>query len=402
MFLLEILSLAYDSITGNKLRAGLTILGMIIGVSAVVLLVSIGNGAKKYINSEFEGLGSNIILVQPGKTDSKGTLGPPISSSKGKLTLSDVDALLKYGFNLSHVSGIMFATGTVKYGEHTNNIHLLGTNEQFDEIFNIRIEWGNYITKEEDETGRRVVVLGHQIVKNLFGAENPLGKLVKVSDSEHRVIGTIKHTGDKLGFNVDEIAFIPNKSAMRLFNSNKLFGIRAQARTRGLMNEAVKEITSILKERHNGEEDFTIITQTTMIQTMDTIMGMLTYVLFGIAMISMIVGGIGIMNIMLVSVTERTREIGIRRAVGAKRSHILHQFLAEAIALSLAGGLIGILISLIITYGIYGFFPKFDMRPPLWILAPSFLLSLFTGIIFGVWPARKASRIETIDALRYE
>lgn len=391
-----------EAIVENKLRSALTMLGMIIGVMAVILLVSVGTGAKRYITSEFESLGTNVILVQPGKTDKKNTMGPPVASSKGKLNLADVDALQKNAQSLAAVSGVMFGAGVVKNEISTNNINILGANDQFDRIFNFAIKEGTYFSKEDEESGRRVVLLGYTIRENLFGTGTALGKLVKVNESEHRVIGIIKPTGDKLGFNIDDMVIIPTKSALRLFNTDKLFGIRASAKSKSGMNDAVSEITAILKDRHNGEEDFTIVTQVTMLESMNTILNMLTYALGAIAFISMLVGGIGIMNIMLVSVTERTREIGIRRAVGARRSDILKQFMTEAVVISVTGGLLGILLSLAITYILYFFISGFDMRPPFWIIPPAFLLSLLTGVIFGVWPARKASHILTIDALRYE
>lgn len=402
MIFKKILSNSAEAIIENKLRSALTMLGMIIGVMAVILLVSVGTGAKRYITSEFESLGTNIILMQPGKTDKKGGMDMPVTSSRGKLTLGDVEALQKNVPSLSAVSGVMFGAGIIKNENATNNINILGANDQFNRIFNMSIAEGSFFSKEDEESGRRVVVLGHTIKQNLFGSTNALGKLIKVNDSEHRVIGIIKPTGDKLGFNVDDIAFIPTKSALRLFNTTALFGIRASAKSRSSLDDAIKDMTNILKERHNGEEDFTTITQVTMLESMNTILNMLTYALAAIAFISMLVGGIGIMNIMLVSVTERTREIGIRRAVGARRGDILKQFMIEAIVISVSGGLVGILISLLITNLLYFFFPGFDMRPPFWIIPPSFFLSFFTGIIFGVWPARKAAHIQTIDALRYE
>lgn len=402
MMIKKIFLNALEAIVDNKLRSSLTMLGMVIGVSAVILLVSVGTGAKRYITNEFESLGTNIIIIQPGKTDKKTSMGPPVSSSKGKLNLQDVEALLKTASNLSHVSGIMFGACTVKNENATVNVNLIGANEQFNQIFNMTLKEGVYLSKDEEDAGRRVVILGYNVNKRLFGSINALGKLVKVNDSEHRVIGILKETGDKLGFNVDEMIFIPTKSALRLFNTDKLFGIRASSKTRLGMDDAVKELTQILKDRHSGEEDFTVITQVTMLESMGTILNMLTYALAAIAFISMMVGGIGIMNIMLVSVTERTREIGIRRAVGARQSDILTQFLVEAIVISVSSGSLGIFLSLFITYTISFIFPVFDMRPPFWILPPAFLLSLLTGVIFGVWPARKASRIQTIDALRYE
>lgn len=401
MPLREVFILALEALLANKLRAALTMLGMIIGVGAVVLLVSIGNGAKNYITQEFEGLGTNLIIIQPGRTDKKMSFGPPIGSSKEKLTLGDVDALEKQNTNLEAVTGILFGAGTVKTAERSNNIHIIGTNEKLIQIFNLKIAYGQFITQEE-EFGRRVVVLGYNVAKNIFGDENPLGKLVKINNSEHRVIGVGKKTGSSLGFNFDDIVFIPTKAAMKIFNEDKLFGIRAKAKSKISMDDAVAELTEILKQRHNGEEDFTVITQHSMLETMNTILEMLTYVLAGIAMISMLVGGIGIMNIMLVSVTERTREIGIRRAVGARQVDILWQFLTEALMLSLLGGGIGLGGSVSLTYLIYGFLPKFDMRAPIWIIVPAFLMSSLTGILFGVWPALKASKLETMDALRFE
>lgn len=398
----EILLLAYEALMSNKLRAGLTMLGMIIGVGAVVLLVSIGNGAKNYITSEFEGLGSNLIMIQPGKTDSKGTMGPPMGNSKKKLSLADLEALERQSFNLDAITGLMFGTAAVTRTEATSNVTLLGVNDQFIKIFNIKVGLGQFISREEDDSARRVAVLGNKTALNLFGDEAPIGQWVKINQSEHRVIGVLAASGQTLGFNMDDMVMIPTRTAMRLLNDDKLFGLRAKAKSKVGIDDAVDEIKAILKKRQNGEENFTVTTQLSMLQSMNTILGMLTFVLGGIAMISMIVGGIGIMNIMLVSVTERTREIGIRRAVGARRVDVLKQFLFEAITLSMIGGTLGLGGSTLLTYAVYWFVPSFDMRAPIWVLAPAFLMSLLTGVIFGVFPARKASRIETIEALRYE
>ncbi|MBS1985782.1 MAG: ABC transporter permease [Bdellovibrionales bacterium] len=398
----EIFRLALEALLANKLRSGLTMLGLIIGVGAVVLLVSIGNGAKNYVTGQFEGLGTNLILIQPGRTDRKSAMGTPIGNVKKKMTLGDVEALQRKAFNLDAVTGILLGNGSVDYQGNKNNVQVLGTNEQFVNIFNIHVATGSFYTREDEDSGRRIVTLGHNVAKNLFGDDSAVGKLVKINSSEFRVVGVFEKVGDKVGLNMDEFAFIPTKSALRLFNEDKLFGIRAKARTKVGIQDALDEISTILKERRNGEEDFTLVTQESMLKTMNTILGMLTYVLGGIAMISMIVGGIGIMNIMLVSVTERTREIGIRRAVGARRSDIMRQFLAEAVALAIIGGLIGLTTSVGFTYLVSAFAKGFDMRAPGWILAPSFILSSITGIVFGVWPARKAARIETIEALRFE
>lgn len=398
----EIFRLAIEALIANKLRSALTMLGLIIGVGAVVLLVSIGNGAKLYVTGQFEGLGTNLIMVQPGRTDQKRAFGPPIGGMKKKMTLADVEALERRAFNLEAVAGVTIGNGTVEYLDRTSNINILGTSDAFVRIFNVHVGEGIFFSREDSEVGRRVVVLGLNVAHNLFGDEESVGKLVKINDSDYRVVGVLARAGDKLGFNMDEYIFIPVKASHRLFNDDKLFGIRAKARSKISIADASNEIKEILRERRGGEEDFTLVTQESMLGTMNTILGMLTYVLGAIAMISMIVGGIGIMNIMLVSVTERTREIGIRRAVGARRSDVLKQFLAEAVAMSVTGGVIGLAGSVGFTYLVTAIAGNFNMRAPTWILAPAFLMSLLTGVVFGVWPAKKASQIETIEALRFE
>ena len=398
----EIFRLALESLRANAFRTALTMLGMLIGVMAVVLLVSLGNGAKKYVTNEFEGLGTNLIIVQPGKTDKKTTFGPPIGAAQRKMTLADVNALEKKSFNLEAVTGLVFGTTQVRYEDNIVNVSVFGSNDALIRILNLQVGTGGFFSREEDDYGRRVVVLGQEVARDLFGDASPLGRQVKLNQREFRVIGVMKATGSKLGLNFDQFVFIPTTAALRTFNDDKLFGIRAKARSRAGVADAVEEIRGILTERREGEEDFTIATQAEMMQTMDTILSMLTYVLAGIALISMLVGGIGIMNIMLVSVSERTAEIGIRRAVGARRSDILKQFLVEAGTLSLLGGAAGVALSLGVTYGARIFFPDFDMRPPFWILPPAFMLSFLVGVVFGVWPALRASRIETLDALRHE
>ena len=402
MSLRESLRLSFESLLGNRFRAGLTMLGMIIGVAAVVLLVSIGNGAKQYILTEFEGMGTNLIILQPGKTDRKGTFGPPMGSSQRKMTIGDVEAIEKRAFNIEAVTGVVFGTATVKYEETTSNVNLFGSNDLFTTIINLKVGKGQWYTREEDDYGRRVVLLGYEVAQNLFGNEEPIGRSVRINQGEFKVIGVMAPTGNKLGMNFDQFVFVPTHAALRLFNDDKLFGIRAKARSRAGVDDAVEEIREILIERRNGEEDFTLITQGALLGSMTTILNMLTYVLGAIAAISMLVGGIGIMNIMLVTVAERTAEIGVRRAVGARRRDIMKQFLAEAVTLSMLGGMLGLISAVTLTQIAFWFLPSFDLRAPVWIMIPAFIVSMIVGIIFGVWPARKAAYIETLDALRYE
>ncbi len=398
----EILRLSMESLVAQKLRTVLTVLGMVIGVGAVVLLVSLGQGAKNYVMEEFEGLGSNLIVIQPGKSDRKTHMGPPVGAAQRKMTIADVSAIERKALNVEAVSGLVLGTVSVRHEDSLSNITVFGTNDRFPDILSISIGRGGYFTREEDEYKRRVVVLGRNVVEQLFGDEDPIGRTVKLNESEFRIVGVLAPMGDKLGLNFDELGFIPTEAALKLFNEDKLFGIRVKASSRGSIDDAAAEITEILKERRDGEEDFTVITQVSMMESLGTILNMLTYVLAAIAAISMIVGGIGIMNIMWVSVVERTQEIGIRRAVGARRRDILQQFLAEAVGLSVLSGGVGVGGATLLTHVLHLIFPSFDMRAPIWIVVPAFALALLVGVVFGVAPAWRASRIETLDALRFE
>jgi putative ABC transport system permease protein len=399
---LHALSMAWRSLLTNKIRAFLTMLGLVIGVSAVILLVSIGHGAKNYILGEFEGLGTNLIIIQPGKSNQRGMMAAPVGAAQKKMTLLDVHALEKRSLNLEAISGLILGTVTAKFEGNASNASVFGTNEQFTTILNIEVSRGNYFSREEDDVGRRVVVLGPKIARNIFGDLDPLGHKITLNNALFQVVGITKATGDKVGINFDEFVFIPTTTAIRLFNDDKLFGIRARARSKAALQDAVAEIGEILKERRDGEEDFTILTQEALMGSMNSILSMLTYVLGAIASVSMIVGGVGIMNIMFVSVSERVSEIGIRRAVGATRAQILTQFLIEAGVISLIGGACGVLVSVGITNIFYLFMPTFDLRAPWWIVLIAFCSSMFIGIFFGVWPAKRAASIEILDALRHE
>jgi putative ABC transport system permease protein len=402
MRLRDVTALAFESVAANRFRSALTMLGMGIGVFSVITLVALGQGARNYVLKEFNSLGSNFIVVQPGKVDKRGAFGPPPGAAQTEMTIRDVVALERKALNLGAVSGLILGTVEIKRDELVSNISVFGVNEQFQHILTMEVAQGDFITREEVEFGRRNVVLGANIAENLFPFDYPIGRSVKLNGSEFRVTGVLAAMGSKLGFNIDDFALIPTSSAQRLFNDDKLFGIRARASGRSSVDDAVAEIKEILRDRRNGEENFSVITQMAIVESMDSILGMLSYVLGGIAAISMLVGGIGIMNIMLVSVAERIPEIGIRRAVGARRADILQQFLVEALALSILSGAAGLLVALGLTHGMSWYYGSFDMRPPWWIVVGAFTISVIVGVVFGLWPARKASRIETLDALRHE
>lgn len=401
MNLLDSFNVSTEAIKLNKVRSGLTMLGVIIGVMAVILLVSIGEGARRYIYEELGTLGTNLLIITPGKTSTRGGFHPPVAGTVRKLIYDDAIALRKRAGYLSDAVPIIFGTGKIKYHNLSRDTSIVGCTEEYFRVRNLNIEIGSFISSADVDTKRRVVVLGRTVKRELFGDQNPLGKMVTLSDARYRVIGVMERKGVALGFDIDDIVFIPTTSAQELFDTDSLFQIVTKVGKAEDIQRAREQIKEILIKRHSNKEDFTIISQDEMISVMGKVLNIMTGVLAGIAGISLLVGGIGIMNIMLVSVKERTKEIGIRKAVGAKRRDVLLQFLIEAVSLSLTGGIIGIGVGI----GLALLIPKFTFLPTkvsLWSVLIAFLFSAAVGIFFGVYPARKAATLDPIQALRYE
>ena len=397
----EYARVALESLRANRLRSALTMLGVIIGVAAVILLVSLGEGTKKYVEEQFAGLGSNILIVTPGKIETKG--GPPvIGAAKHKLTLSDSYVLEKKGYLFGGVAPVVFGTAEVRSGSRSRNVPVLGVTPSFSHVRNLHVEIGSFVSESDVEAKRRVCVLGRTVKRELFGNANALGQMVKVSGGRFRVVGIMQSKGVSLGIDLDDIVFVPVRSAQDIFDTDALLEIILSVRNKNDIDSAKELARSILFKNHNRHEDFTITNQAAMLSSLYTILDTLTYVLGGIATISLLVGGIGIMNIMLVTVKERTNEIGIRKAVGARDRDILLQFLLESTALSSSGGIGGMLIGVLGAWGIRLLVPKLPVEVPSWAIVLAFTFSVFVGIFFGVFPARKAAALHPIEALRYE
>jgi len=397
----EYARMALESLRANRLRSALTMLGVIIGVAAVILLVSLGEGTKKYVEEQFAGLGSNILIVTPGKIETKG--GPPvIGAAKHKLTLSDSYVLEKKGYLFGGVAPVVFGTAEVRSGSRSRNVPVLGVTPSFSHVRNLHVEIGSFVSESDVEAKRRVCVLGRTVKRELFGNANALGQMVKVSGGRFRVVGIMQSKGVSLGIDLDDIVFVPVRSAQDIFDTDALLEIILSVRNKNDIDSAKELARSILFKNHNRHEDFTITNQAAMLSSLYTILDTLTYVLGGIATISLLVGGIGIMNIMLVTVKERTNEIGIRKAVGARNRDILVQFLLESTALSSSGGIGGMLIGVLGAWGIRLVAPKIPVEVPSWAIVLAFTFSVFVGIFFGVFPARKAAALPPIEALRYE
>jgi putative ABC transport system permease protein len=396
----EAAATAIDNLSTNKLRSALTMLGIIIGVMAVIMLVSVAEGAKRYITRELSGLGTNLLIITAGKSQTTG--GPPIiGEGTRKLTYEDAMAL-KHATKRDAIAPVVLGGSLIKYGNRSRDVTVIGTTYAHQKVRNIFVQVGRFISDEDVESKRRVVALGRTVARELFGELNPLGTLVRIADMRFRVVGIMEHKGVILGFDFDNLVFIPVRTALELYDTDRLLEILVGASSEAEIPRVSAEVTRILARRHEDKEDFTITSQDAMLTSLRNILNIFSWVLGAIAAISLLVGGIGIMNIMLVSVGERTREIGLRKAVGARRRDILTQVLLEALALSVIGGLIGVCAGFGGALAVGNIFPSLPVEVSWWSMWLAFGFAVCVGIFFGVYPARKAALLDPIAALRYE
>jgi putative ABC transport system permease protein len=404
--LLESIRVAAQSLKANKLRSALTMLGLIIGVGAVVALVSIGSGASQSITQEVQGLGSNLVVIMPG-SEEETMQGMMTSYDPTVLKLGDADAIEKKAKYINGVTPILYRPATIWYKGKSKTTYVYGTYETAVELINYPIEIGHNFTRSDIKSAARVAIIGQTLQKDLFGTENPIGKIVRINNQNFRILGVIEKRGtDMFGIDRDNQIGMPiTTAAKKLFGENYVDEIIAQVKSEDFTDKAIDEIKQILRREHhlskNEKADFIVTSMAQLLDIMSTITSILTILLGSIAGISMLVGGIGIMNIMLVSVTERTREIGIRKAIGAKRRDILLQFLVESTILSLFGGSLGILIgvSLAKLVSIAGNLPTAVTAGSIFL---AFGFSVGVGLFFGMYPAFRAAKLHPIEALRYE
>lgn len=414
MNILDILRTTFGELKGNKLRTGLTLLGIIIGVTAVIALMSIGRGAQQLVTANIASLGTNLLFVRPGSAVEAGVRGG--LGSAATLTMEDAYSLLDPARSpsIESIAPELQTTAQVVAGRLNTRTRIIGVTPEYQGVRNYTIASGQFISPAHVQNSSLVAVLGSNVAATLFGLHDPTGQSIRITGRPYTVIGVLQSKGSgALGLQDDQV-LVPLTTAFYRLTSQRTAGglvtvqsINVQVRDSKEMDSAVQEIAGVLRLRHRitADDDFTIASQQETIQTLEETTGVFVWFLGAIAGISLLVGGIGIMNIMLVSVTERTREIGIRKAVGARRIHILVQFLAEATCLSVAGGGMGVLFGWLasrllqgMSLGTQTFHTVFNGD----IALTAVLVSIAIGLFFGVYPAARASRLHPIEALRYE
>ena len=361
------------ALSANKIRAALTMLGVVIGVLAVTLLVGVGDGARQYLDRTLTSLGTNLLNVVPGRTETRGGFGPPPASGIARpLTMDDMRAIERQATLLRGVSPVVLSGGTVRFRTRQRDTTVLGVGPTFSDLRNMHVDLGEFVRAEDVDARRRVAILGRRVVRELFGDEPALGQPIRIAGGRYRVVGIMEEKGRSLGFDLDDLVFIPATTAMDQFGLDRLSQLLTAARSKDDTPLAIEEVEEILARRRNGERVFTIQSQDDLLRTFGALTAAMTLALLAIASVSLIVGGIGIMNIMLVSVRERTREIGVRRAVGATRSDILWQFLLEAVVISTIGGAIGLGLGAAIVAVVTRYAPDVPLRIQPWIAAVAF------------------------------
>jgi len=392
--------LAWRAITAHRLRSFLTLLGIAVGIAAVILLTSIGEGIHRFVLAEFTQFGTNLINVSPGKVKTSGPAPTGIPTSVRPLTLDDARALAR----LPHITGmtaVVWGNTEVKGNGRLRRSIVYGQSADMPKVYRMQVSSGQFLPADESESARAFVVLGSKLKTELFGAKSALGAKVSIGNFQFRVVGVMEPKGQFLGIDLDDSAYIPTARAQEVFNREGLMTIDLACEEGVPAARIAALITSTLKARH-GREDFTLTTQEDMLRTLSNILDVLTMAVGALGSISLLVGGVGIVTIMTIAVTERTGEIGLLVALGAPRRTILGLFLGEAVALSALGGLVGLIVGIGLAQLIHLLVPALPVHTPFTFVLIAETIAMSIGLLAGVLPARRAARLDPVDALRAE
>lgn len=407
MNIANLFKIALRAIAANKLRSFLTMLGIIIGVASVIAMLAIGQGSKKSIQANIAEMGSNMIMIRPGQDKGPGGAQQDASDMQ-TLKLKDYETLKEQSKYLAAISPNVNASGQFINGNNNTPSTMYGISPDYLQIRQQKVKDGEMFTDEDVKTSAKVCVIGKTVADNLFtNGEDPIGKVIRYNKIPFRIVGVLESKGyNSFGMDQDDVVFAPYTTVMkRILSVTYLQGINASAITEDMTDLAIEDVTNILRENHKlkgaDEDNFTIRSQQEMAEMMNSTSDTMTVLLLVVACISLVVGGLGIMNIMYVSVTERTKEIGLRMSVGARGIDILNQFLIESVLLSITGGLIGVLCGIGVAVGI-NVFAHWPIQIQPWSVLLSFVVCSATGIFFGWYPAKKAASLDPIEAIRYE
>jgi len=400
MITYDIIFYGWHSLRSYRSRSLLMLIAMSISVASVMLLTALGEGARRYVYDEFASLGTNLVIVLPGKNETSGTgLSSMMGATPRDLTLGDARALTRHA-DVTRIAPINVGAVEASWQNRKREITLLGSTSDLLELRHWKLAAGQFLPEMDWQRATPVCVIGKKIRDEIFGPHAALGQWLRLGQNRYRVIGIMASEGRSIGLDVEETVIIPVASAQSLLNTPSLFRILIESKRRDSMQSVIDFATATIRKRHYGEEDVTVITQDAVLQTFDKILSTLTYAVGGIAAISLVVAGILIMNVMLVAVSQRTAEIGLLKALGASRRQIIRLILTEALLLTLIGATAGFVIGIVGSWGIRMAFPDLQAYPPVWAMLASLLVALVTGLLFSLLPARKAAKLDPVLALQ--
>lgn len=394
----DVLQFSFRALSHSPTRTFLMLLSMSIGISSVMLLTALGEGARRYVIDQFGSMGTNILIVLPGRFETVGGAPPLLGKTARDLTLEDALALNRSSA-IRNLAPIALGTAPVSRREREREVVVLGSTPALYQVRKLSMSQGNFIPEGDPTTMTAVCVLGYKLKRELFGQKSALGDWIRIGDRRFRVTGIMAKKGQSMGLDMGDVAVIPVASALNLFNTSSLFRILVEADNREAIPKAEEAIRRIIRDRHEGEDDVTIITQDALVATFDDLLLTLTLAVAGIASISLSVAGILIMNVMLIAVSQRTSEIGLLKALGAPQGQILGVFLTESAMLSLLGAGFGLGLAYSGMWVMARLFPSFPIAIPLWAIWISLGVSLVVGLIFGAFPAHRAARLDPVQAL---